>query len=114
MPQLTCPNCGEDDNLSGERDADAIVITCGACAASWDRDTTLRCGLCGSTELAYTPKPLWTSGRGEQRTPAAERPAYACWSCGGRDVTSGDPVPGDPHELGHRALRDRRNWRRDR
>lgn len=108
MVQLTCPACGEDDDLSGQRDGDAIVITCGACGASRDRDPTPRCGLCGSTELASTPKPLWTSGRGEQRTPAAQRPAYACWDCGGRDVTSAHPQPGTPGEVGHRALRDRR------
>lgn len=108
MPAVTCPSCGETDDLAGERNGDTIVITCGACGTRWDRDTTERCKLCGSTDLASTPKPLWTSGRGDQRTPAGSRPAYACWSCGGADVTSDHPVPGDPSQTGHRALRDRR------
>lgn len=109
MARLTCPRCGEDDDLAGERVDETIVVTCGACGCRWDRDTTPRCGLCGSTELVYTPKPLWTAGRGDQRTPAGERPSYTCWSCGGRDVTSDEPIPGDPSQLEHRALRDRRS-----
>lgn len=102
--KLVCPACAEDADLTGERDGETIIITCGACGTRWDRDTTRRCGLCDSTDLVYTPKPLWSSGRGDQRTPAGERPAYTCWSCGGRDVTSEKPVPGDPGDLGHHRL----------
>ncbi len=69
------------------------------------------CPSCGETDDLAGERngdTLWTSGRGDQRTPAGFRPAYACWSCGGADVTSDHPVPGDPSQTGHRALRDRR------
>lgn len=97
MATIACPTCAEDDDLSGTRRPDGTLeITCLACGAVWDRDAERRCRLCGSADLEYTPKPLWERGRGEQRTPAGKIAAYACWSCGGRDVTSAAPVPGPP------------------
>lgn len=94
VSDLACPDCGEQDQLRGSRRDDAVLdITCEVCGATWERDTTRRCKLCGSTDLAYTPRPLWEKGRGDQRTPAGEIPAYTCRSCGGRDVTSANPRP---------------------
>ena len=74
---------------------DLIALTCDACGADWQRDPTARCGLCGSDVLIYTPKPLWEKGRGDQRTPAGRIDAYYCVDCGGRDVTSSNPIPSD-------------------
>lgn len=103
MPAVACPSCAEADDLSGRRRPDgALEITCLACGTAWDRDAGRRCKLCGSDDLEYTPKPLWERGRGAQRTPAGAITAYACWSCGGRDVTSAHPVPGPAD---HRASR---------
>jgi hypothetical protein len=97
MPAVICPRCGEDDKLSGERRPDGTLeVTCLACGTVWDRDAERRCRVCGSDDLEYTPKALWEKGRGDQRTPAGEIAAYACWNCGGRDVTSSTPVPGPP------------------
>lgn len=96
MPLVICPSCGEDDDLEAvaRTEDDAPVIRCGACAHEWVRDTTLRCRLCGSSDLRYTPEPLiWERGRGDQRTPTGLRDVYACWSCGGRRVTSDEPIP---------------------
>ena len=36
--ELTCPNCGRDDELTGERVDDVIVVSCGRCDLSWERD----------------------------------------------------------------------------
>lgn len=100
MPIIACPSCGEDDELSGDRQADgSLRITCLSCGTSSSRDADRRCRLCGSQDLEYTPKPLWEKGRGDQRTPAGRIDAYACWHCGGRDVTSDNPRPAPP---GHR------------
>jgi hypothetical protein len=94
VSDVVCPACGEAEELRGTRRDDGVLaITCETCGASWERDTQRRCKLCGSTDLEYTPKPLWEKGRGDQRTPAGKIPAYACWSCGGRDVTSATPRP---------------------
>ena len=94
MPAVVCPHCGEAEDLSGARRADDVLeVTCLACASVWERHADRRCRLCGSADLRYTPKPLWERGRGEQCTPAGEIPAYACWACGGADVTSANPRP---------------------
>ena len=94
MPAVMCPTCGETDDLVGTRRPDGTLdVTCHACGTVWERHGDRRCQLCGSADLHYTPKPLWERGRGDQRTPAGEIPAYACWSCGGTDVTSSNPQP---------------------
>lgn len=97
MPAVTCPTCDESDELLGKRRPDGTLeVTCQACGSIWERHGDRRCGLCGSKDLEYTPKPLWERGRGEQRTPAGEIPSYRCWSCGGRDVTASKPIPPQP------------------
>ena len=94
MPIITCPACGEDDDLAGsERPDGTLQITCGACGATWDRDMRPRWRLCGSDDLSYAPKPLWEKGRGDQRTPAGRIDAYQCHACNGWDVTSSNPIP---------------------
>lgn len=97
MPLVACPRCGEDEDLDASRDprSEEVTIRCGACGNEWVRDAQRRCRLCGSSDLRYTPEPLWEKGRGDQRTPAGRRDAYACWDCGGRRVTSNDPIPAD-------------------
>jgi len=95
MGIIICPECGEDDDLTGTRQLDGgLQIRCAACGNVWARDMRLRCRLCGSDDLTYAPKPLWEKGRGDQRTPAGRIDAYHCRACGGRDVTSSNPVPG--------------------
>lgn len=104
MPVIACPSCGEEDRLSGERQADdSLMVTCQACGTVWQRGGTRECRLCGSDDLAYTPKPLWEKGRGDQRTPAGRIDAYSCYACGGRDVTSSHPQPGPPDHVPSRA-----------
>lgn len=104
MPAITCPACGEEDRLSGERRADdALEITCEACGTVWERSHR-RCALCGSDDLAYTPKALWEKGRGDQHTPAGRIDSYRCYVCGGFDVTSSTPKPGPPDYVPLRRL----------
>ncbi|MDP8961125.1 MAG: hypothetical protein M3N32_05855 [Actinomycetota bacterium] len=96
MPVVACPRCGEEEELRARHAADEpLTVACGSCRHEWVRDPRLRCRLCGSTDLRYTPEPLWEKGRGDQRTPAGRRDQYTCWSCGGRRVTSTNPLAGD-------------------
>ncbi len=99
MPLIECARCGEDEDLHARRVTDEpVTVVCGSCGHEWARDPTLRCRLCGSTDLRYTPEPLWEKGRGDQRTPAGRLDQYACWTCGGRRVTSANPVAADPED----------------
>lgn len=105
MPAIACPQCGEDDDLTGTKRADGTLeVTCGSCGAMWGRGAKPRCRLCGSEDLAYRPKPLWEKGRGDQRTPAGRIDAYSCYQCGGRDVTSNEPIPGPPDHVASRRV----------
>jgi hypothetical protein len=93
LPEIVCPSCGEADRLRGRHAGDTVEITCETCGATWERDARPHCRLCGSEDLRYTPEPLWERGRGEQRTPAGRRDAWACNACGGLDVTSARARP---------------------
>lgn len=95
MPVVSCPSCGEEEELAGERDGETIVLTCGVCETSWDRDTRLVCGLCGSEDIeGIATSTLQEAGRGAQRTPSGIHLVYYCWSCSGNDVRSSSPLPG--------------------
>jgi hypothetical protein len=97
VPIIACPSCGEDDELTGSRTGDTIVLTCGRCGHAWDRDTTLACRLCGSQDTEGIPTAtLEEHGRAGVRTPSGIRLVHYCWSCRGNDVTSTTPSPG-PH-----------------
>jgi hypothetical protein len=97
MPVVACPVCGEDEDLTGERQGASITLSCGSCGERWDRDTRLRCGLCGSEDVEGIPtSTLEEAGRAGVRTPSGIRLVYYCWACSGNDVTSTDPLPG-PH-----------------
>lgn len=113
MPIVQCPACGESEALAGERDGQALRVTCEACGTAWLRDPDRSCGLCRSKDLRHRAVPLWEKARGRQRTPAGWLDAYDCYVCGGRDVTSAEPTPGDPAELtGGMELRE--SWQRHR
>ncbi len=107
MPIIACPICGEDDDLTGDRQGEAIMLTCGHCGHRWDRDTRLVCGLCGSDDLEGVPtSTLEEAGRAGVRTPSGIRLVHYCWSCRGTDVTSSSPRPGpNPPPGGSRDLR---------
>lgn len=97
MPVVACPVCGEDDDLAGRREGEAILLTCGGCGHTWDRDTRPLCRLCGSQDVEGIPtSTLSESGRGDQWAPSGIRLVHYCWACRGNDVTSSSPGPG-PH-----------------
>jgi hypothetical protein len=109
---VACPVCGEDEDLTGQRDGEAIVLTCGGCGHRWDRATRPTCRRCGSTDVEGIPtSTIEEAGRGEQRTPSGIRLVHYCWDCRGDDVTSTTPRPGPNPPPGRstdlRALRGR-------
>lgn len=95
MPVVTCPACGEGEQLRGDEDGERIRLTCELCGATWDRDTTPSCRLCGSTDLqGVATSTLQDAGRGEQRAPSGIVLRYYCWTCRSHDVTSREPLQG--------------------
>lgn len=115
MADVVCPVCGEDDDLRGERRDGAVVVTCGQCDTTFDRDLTPRCTACGSDELVpISTNLLEDSGRGDMTTPTGIVQRLLCWVCGARDATTpgATPAEGDWRsrraDLGlHRHLRTR-------
>lgn|GEM_PF-3313288 len=91
MIEITCPACGEHEDLRGERRDGEVAVVCGACGASFVRDLTPRCTACGSEDLVPVPTNLLEdAGRGEQRAPTGIVDRLLCWECGATDATASD------------------------
>ena len=82
---LTCPNCGEEDNLSGRREGEpgneTITVTCGSCELSWIRDLTPRCPTCGSDDVRTALQSIVEKSRGTQLSIQSMRVVYLCPTC---------------------------------
>ncbi|MDS1269655.1 hypothetical protein RIF23_05040 [Lipingzhangella sp. LS1_29] len=98
MPrQLTCPDCAEEDNLSGERTEDGIHITCEACGARWPRDTPHTCATCGGDDIHMRGQAVTQYSRGTQLSIVGMRHIPLCASCDAEMLARANqqkPVPG--------------------
>lgn len=81
MAEISCANCGEDENLDGERDGDTISITCANCGLVWDRDLTPVCDSCGSDEVRKAFQAIVEKSRGTQLSIQSMRLVYLCPHC---------------------------------
>jgi len=81
MAAISCPRCGEEDELDGERDGDTIVVTCGSCRLVWDRDLTPRCPTCDSSEVRPAFQAIVDKSRGTQLSIQSMRLVYLCPNC---------------------------------
>lgn len=78
---MTCPACGEDDDLAGDRADDEITITCGRCGHTWRRPTTPVCRRCGATDLEPVPLAIVERSRGTQLSVVGIRTIHLCPVC---------------------------------
>ena len=79
---ISCPACGESDDLSGKRDTSgAIAMTCERCHHRWTRDPAPRCPSCGSTDLRTVPLAIVEKSRGTQLSVVGTRPIHLCGAC---------------------------------
>ena len=76
-----CPQCGETEDLRGERLADSIRLRCQTCGASWDRPLTPRCKTCGGDDMQAVPKAIVEKGRGTQLSVVGTRTIHLCSDC---------------------------------
>lgn len=81
MADIVCANCGEDENLDGERDGDTISITCASCGLVWDRDLRPVCETCGSDEVRKAFQAIVDKSRGTQLSIQSMRLVYLCPKC---------------------------------
>lgn len=79
--EIACPRCGESEELSGERGDGLIVLKCGSCGHTWDRDLTPTCGRCGGTDMQAVPLAILEKGRGTQLSIVGTRRIYLCSAC---------------------------------
>jgi len=79
--EIVCPECGEDDDLRGERIDELIHITCGSCGRAWDRDPSPRCPICDSDDLHACLKAVVERSRGTQLSVVGTEVVHLCRVC---------------------------------
>lgn len=80
-PSLSCPQCGESEELRGEQTPDGIRVHCGTCSATWLRDTAPRCATCGGGDIVVRPRLLTQFSRGTQLSVVGWQDVPCCSSC---------------------------------
>ena len=83
---ITCPACGEGEDLSGERRETEISVTCGACGHVWTRSLQRRCLTCGGTDLVTVPKAVVERSRGTQLSVVGIQMVELCPACDRDDI----------------------------
>lgn len=78
---LTCPGCGEAEDLSGTRHDEGIELTCGRCGHRWTRDLIPSCPTCGGADVETVPLAIVEKSRGTQLSVVGTRPVVLCYSC---------------------------------
>ena len=90
MSLITCPNCGEKENLDGvikgEPGQETITVTCGSCDLSWVRDRTPTCPTCAATDLRQAARSIVEKSRGTQLSIQAMEVIFLCPACDAADL----------------------------
>ena len=80
---ISCPSCGEQDDLTGAPSDDGVRLTCGECGAKWLRGSSAACERCGSADLQTVPLAIVERSRGTQLSVVGTRPITLCSVCDG-------------------------------
>jgi ribosomal protein L37E len=81
MALVSCPACGEGEELEGSRNAEGtVVITCQRCGHHWEREQE-RCATCGSGDLVIRPRALTSHGRATVQSVVGFQEVPLCASC---------------------------------
>lgn len=83
---ISCPVCGETEDLDGTRTGDRISVSCGSCGQRWDRPTEPVCPHCSGTDLRSVPLAIVEKGRGTQLSVVGIRVVQLCTSCDADDL----------------------------
>lgn len=80
--EIECPTCGESEDICGRQTDKGIRISCGACGASWLRDSVERtCATCGGTEVEERTRALTQYSRGTQLSIVGLGAIWLCRTC---------------------------------
>ncbi len=99
---ITCPDCGEREELRGKRRETAVDMSCDACGFAWERSLLPTCVTCGSTDMQTVPLAIVEKGRGTQLSVVGTRPIDLCSACDAGTLTRyhrNRPNPLMPDEL---------------
>ena len=78
---VSCPECGESDDLHGDPGESGIKLTCGACGHVWTRGDGTSCDKCGGEDLQTVPLAIVERSRGTQLSILGTRPIDLCTAC---------------------------------
>lgn len=81
MADIVCPECGEDDDLTGSPKDDTIEVTCGRCGRAWLRDMTPRCPTCDGENVHAALKAIVERSRGTQLSIMSTEVIHLCADC---------------------------------
>lgn len=84
---VRCPQCGEDEELSGRRTDGDIVLTCHRCGHVGPRAAQRRCGTCGGSDVVERPKAVVERARGTQLTVVGYSTIGLCRTCDEQELT---------------------------
>lgn len=99
---ISCPVCGEADDLSGSRTDDRIAVSCGNCGQTWERPMVPVCPQCSRSEVRSVPLAIVEKGRGTQLSVVGIRIVQLCTVCDADDIErwqQNRPNPLMPTEL---------------
>ncbi|GAA1917521.1 hypothetical protein GCM10009716_28230 [Streptomyces sodiiphilus] len=77
---LTCPSCGETEELHGEPHEGDIRVRCARCGAVWMRGEPV-CATCGGAEIVERPQAMTRHSRGTQLSIIGWRQLPLCRTC---------------------------------
>lgn len=80
---ISCPACGERDDLRGERRGELIALMCEPCGAEWVRDPNARpkCSRCGGNDMREAVQARVEKSRGTQLSIQSFRQVWLCPGC---------------------------------
>jgi len=98
---ISCPACGETEQLRGEQRDQRIALVCELCHAEWVRDPAARptCERCSGEDMREAVQALVEKSRGTQLSIQSFRQVWLCPECDAdvydRYKISNRPLPPD-------------------
>ncbi len=78
---VTCPRCGESEDLVGRSLDGEITVYCESCNLTWLRDLQPRCKTCDSKEVQPAYEAVVAKSRGTQLSMQSARLVHLCEHC---------------------------------